>query len=309
LPRRIVALMHPRSPRHTWDGKTTRRAARRLDFVKERGSVHPREVDEHFAFGTVTNYWGGSSNATTHLLDAMHYRGLLRVLRRDAGIRVYAPSSSDLFAVSSETKQARADALLALAFTLYAPLPLPSLGQLASRIRRAVPQLTRHLAVSLKRARAASPRATLDGVEWIWPEGEDPRRLSADGGSERVRLLAPFDPVVWDRRRFELFWGWAYRFEAYTPVKKRKRGYYALPLLWRDEAIGWGNLALVGSGLEVEMGYVSGRPPRDRAFKVELEAELERVRSFLGSGTLLCAGDEGGTGRVGQAADARLRRA
>ena len=49
-----------------------------------------------------------------------------------------------------------------------------------------------------------------------------------------VRLLAPFDPIVWDRRRFELLWGWPYRFEAYTPVAKRKLGYYALPLLWRD---------------------------------------------------------------------------
>ena len=59
-------------------------------IVRDRGEVHPREVDEHFALGTVTNYWGGSSSATTHLLDQMHYRGLLRVVRRDAGIRVYA---------------------------------------------------------------------------------------------------------------------------------------------------------------------------------------------------------------------------
>jgi uncharacterized protein YcaQ len=44
--------------------------------------VHPREVDNHFSHGTVTNYWGGSSNATTHLLDAMHYRGMLRVATR-----------------------------------------------------------------------------------------------------------------------------------------------------------------------------------------------------------------------------------
>ena len=38
----------------------------------------------------VTNYWGGSSNATTHLLDAMHYAGLLRIVRREKGIRIYA---------------------------------------------------------------------------------------------------------------------------------------------------------------------------------------------------------------------------
>ena len=37
-----------------------------------------------------------------------------------------------------------------------------------------------------------------------------------------VRFLAPFDPVVWDRYRFEHLWGWAYRFEAYTPPAKEK---------------------------------------------------------------------------------------
>ena len=46
-----------------------------LEFVRARGSVHPREVDEHFSHGTVKNYWGGSSNATTHLLEALHEQG------------------------------------------------------------------------------------------------------------------------------------------------------------------------------------------------------------------------------------------
>src|ERR1043166_439118 len=94
--------------------------------------------------------------------------------------------------------------------------------------------------------------------------------------------MAPFDPVVHDRTRFELFWGWTYRFEAYTPVAKRKLGYYALPLLWRDRVIGWGNLAIQDGTLTAEIGYVAGRSPREAAFKRELEAELERMRVFLG---------------------------
>src|SRR5512144_3052495 len=59
-----------------------------------------------------------------------------------------------------------------------------------------------------------------------------------------VRLLTPFDPVVWDRERFEMFWGWQYRFEAYVPAAKRRLGYYALPLLWRDRVLGWANLQM-----------------------------------------------------------------
>src|SRR3954470_128285 len=71
LPREHLALMHPRVARRAWDAATTRRAADVLAFVRERGPVHPREVDAHFAHGRVKNYWGGSSNASTHLLDAM----------------------------------------------------------------------------------------------------------------------------------------------------------------------------------------------------------------------------------------------
>jgi uncharacterized protein len=87
--------------------------------------------------------------------------------------------------------------------------------------------------------------------------------------------------VVWDRRRFELLWGWAYRFEAYTPVSKRKLGYYALPLLWRQRVLGWGNISIERGTLHTDLGYVSGRPPRDRSFKQALEAELDRMRAFL----------------------------
>jgi len=85
-----------------------------------------------------------------------------------------------------------------------------------------------------------------------------------------LRLLAPFDPVVWDRRRFELFWGWAYRFEAYTPALQRKLGYYALPLLWRDRIIGWANASVNNGELRCDLGYVVSRPPRDSLFKREL---------------------------------------
>ena len=99
---------------------------------------------------------------------------------------------------------------------------------------------------------------------------------------DEVRLLAPFDPVVWDRRRFELLWGWAYRFEAYTPAPKRKLGYYALPLLWRDRIIGWGNLSVTGGTLDASFGYTGAGKPRQRAFTGALDAEVERVREFLG---------------------------
>jgi uncharacterized protein len=61
---------------------------------------------------------------------------------------------------------------------------------------------------------AGSASPCRNGLDWYWPSEEDPEHSAP---SDAVRLLAPFDPVVWDRTRFELLWGWVYRFEAYTP--------------------------------------------------------------------------------------------
>jgi uncharacterized protein YcaQ len=274
--RRVHALMHPRERWQIPEAPRTRRH-RVAAFVRERGEVHPREVDAHFAHGTVTNYWGGSSNATTHLMEDLHYRGWLRVARRDRGIRVYA-LREPLSAAGGPSPRERVDALVDVAVNLYAPLPALSLSSVIARIRYAVPQWRRLLREALVRARTRLARATVDGIDWYWPAGERPQAATVD---ERVRLLAPFDPIVWDRRRFELLWGWPYRFEAYTPAPKRQFGYYALPMLWRDCVIGWGNLAVAAGDLHTAFGYVSGVPPRDRGFTRELDAEVERVRRFL----------------------------
>ena len=247
-----------------------------LDFVRERGVVHPQEVDKHFAHGKVTNYWGGRSNATTHLLDAMHYRGLLRVVRREAGIRLYAAYEHSPAMRDEAKRQRRLDALADVVIGIYAPMPLRGLRSVLRRLRYAVPQWEDEIAAVIQRAQGRLAHARVDGVDWYWPVEW---RTGGDA-DDSVRLLAPFDPVVWDRWRFEVLWGWTYRFEAYTPAAKRVRGYYAMPLLWRDRVIGWGNLAVKAGSLIADFGYVAG-PGRDPVFRAELEVELERLRTFL----------------------------
>lgn len=280
LPRTHQQLLHPRMGRTRWDAATTKRAQAVLDFVRERGAVHPREVDAHFAHGKVTNYWGGSSNATTHLLSGMHYRGLLRVVRRDNGVRIYAAHQQVPVPADVAARRGRLDALIDIVVGRYAPLPATSLSALVSRLRHGAPQSSRELRAALARAQQRLARTRIDGMDWYWPAGEC-ARSSYHASDDHVRLLAPFDPVVWDRGRFELFWGWAYRFEAYTPASRRKLGYYALPRLWRGEVIGWGNLAAKEKTLACELGYVAGRAPASRDFRRELEAEFARMRAFL----------------------------
>ena len=272
--------MHPRGARSSpWDSKRRKRANELLAFVREHGEVHPREVDAHFSHGSIENYWGGTSNLTTHLLDSLHYRGLLRVVRRAGGIRTYAARKVPPPVQDAKQRAARLDALADVVFQTYAPLPAASLRSVLGRLRYAAPQWRPQLKAAIERAKARLSHAEVGGHTWYWPVGE---RLEArwEGGSQGLYLLTPFDPIVWDRKRFHLFWGWEYRFEAYTPVVKRKLGYYALPLLWRDEIVAWANLTMKRGELDCQLGFLHGRPC-DPEFDRELEEELERMRGFL----------------------------
>jgi uncharacterized protein len=292
--RSVYACMHPRIVSTSRDAMVKKHGANVLAFVREKGVVHPREVDAAFAHGNTRNAWGGQSKLTTHLLDGMHYRGMLRVASRDNGIRLYAlpahepvgrPKSqrqSQSQSQSEGERDAKLDHLIDVLMAKYAPLPQRSVQPLLGRLRFAVPHWRGAFKRAIDRAKTRWHHAEIDGTIWVWPDA-----LRVDVGrdelDERVRLLAPFDPVVWDRHRFELFWGWAYRFEAYVPAAKRKLGYYALPMLWRDQVIGWANAKVSPDEgeLRVDIGYVNARAPRARAFRAELDDEISRLSMFL----------------------------
>jgi uncharacterized protein len=281
LPRRTLALLHPRGSPPSWDAWDARMQARAhevLAFVRQRGHADAKDVQAHFNHGRIKR-WGGALNVSTHLLEGLHYRGLLRVGRRVAGARVYEaidlPPQDD----SPDARLTRAGQLLDIAVQLYSPLPAASLAYLCGLLRSSISHLaaeTRHVR---EHAKSRYAHAEVDGVLWYWPHRENPM-AAQHSVDDRLRFLAPFDPVVWDRRRFQLFWGWEYKLEAYVPAHKRRMGHYAMPMLWGEQMLGWANLKVVDGCLHHELGFAGPRP-RGSAFRTALDEALQQMYDFL----------------------------
>lgn len=334
-------LLHPRRIARHWQVEDEHPHLRRaiLDHLQTHGASHPRAIDhalvEHYPRASIVNAWGGTSNATTRMLEVLHYRGLLHVTRRERGIRIYemvsprvsprvspqvSPRALRTVNASKDQEpqaerprtlspQRRADGMILLLAALYAPLPKASLIQLVGMLGdRALPRVQLHDRVASLLRRCALQSSVVDGVAYVWPAHGDGKARHDERvrepivgelivpesvvGEPSVRFLAPFDPLVWDRRRFKHLWDWDYRFEAYTPAAKRRLGYYAMPMLWDAEGdaqvIGWVNVTTLvttrGAArrkrIMVEAGYIAKRP-RGASFKREFEAEVERLERFL----------------------------
>jgi hypothetical protein len=269
VPEATWRLLHPRMTK-----RLTKTEEQVHKLVCAQARLHPRELEAHLGRKRQVNAWGSYSKATTRSLEELHYRGLLRVAGREKGIRLYQAAR-----VQSEYRAPddRLRCLILLIANILAPVPERSLRATLRHLRYSAPTLN-SVALGLKGVIDSGDLSAMEvnGVRYLWPKGD----LSQVEAPAVVRFLAPFDPLVWDRYRFEQFWGWAYRFEAYTPPAKRKMGYYALPLLWGEDVIGWVNVDKTGTAVKVKSGFVRSKPT-SRAFRSAYDDEVDRMKEFL----------------------------
>ncbi|MEJ0019278.1 MAG: crosslink repair DNA glycosylase YcaQ family protein [Acetobacteraceae bacterium] len=276
MPRETFRLLHPRGMPEgagRW-GVPDELASAVLAFVRDQGPTHPADLAERFGRERAVNGWGGFSKATTQAMQSLHYYGLLRVAGRRDGIRIYEAATPHPEPLAPEE---RSRCIVRLVVGILAPIAEAGLASTFGLLGRGAPGLGGWRAALASLVEAGEMASgEVDGERYFWPADATARR----GSPAAVRLLAPFDPLVWERRRFEHLWGWEYRFEAYTRPEQRRFGYYAMPLLWGYDVIGWANVGLTGGKLDAQLGFIGARP-KDPAFRRGLDAELAAMESFL----------------------------
>jgi uncharacterized protein YcaQ len=241
----LQATMQRRSRRPgPWSGRLTPRekvlAEHLLAEIAARGPLGSEDfADERKA----RRVWG-AANLVKATLQKLFFHGRLLIAQRvnhrrryDLPERVLPASILTAPAPTSEQTE-RWLALLKLRQRRLTPLKREELRLVVADVQRVI--ITDLAAATrcppLYCLRKDAP--LLEALSAAAAPADPAERLISNRHPEMPRLLAPLDPLIYDRRVTAALWDFEYTWEVYTPPAKRVRGYYALPVLKGTELIG-----------------------------------------------------------------------
>jgi uncharacterized protein YcaQ len=205
-----------------------------LARIRRDGPLTIRDIDDDVLVEK-EHLWA-SRKPSKRALQLAFYRGLVTVSQRAGMLKTYELASRHFGWESPPRPASEREVLnyrLDRALRSQGVVSLDSVCYLHARLKPAI----RGLIEARVRRKELVP-VVLEGAEkldhWARPEALEP---AFEPTQEMVHILSPFDPLMHQRKRVHLFFGYEHRFEAYLPKDRRLYGYFALPVLVGDEIV------------------------------------------------------------------------
>lgn len=251
-------------------------------FAPVRGAGEARRV--------VDWHWAPTAEGRA-ILEALFESGRVAIARRDGSKRTFDLVERVYPAALLEERRSERDSLRHKLLSRYRGVGLMGEGA-ASELVHGVGDATvrrelREELVAEGKLLAVEVQG-LRGLRFVLPEERGLLAATARAGrrAAEVTVLAPLDPLCWDRRLLRDLFAFDYLWEVYTPEHKRVHGYYVMPLLYGDRMVGRieprfdrRRATLEVLGLWFEDGF----DPLGGAFVRALERALEALRCFVGA--------------------------
>lgn len=266
-----------RAEGHPWWGSGHTQADEILARIRDLGPSTARQLDDGQTRSKEN--WGWNWSDAKRALEYLFLAGDLAVAGRTSQFeRIYDLPERVLPAeVLRQPAWPAADAHLALVRRASRALGVASATCLADYYRLRVADAKKAIATLVESGELLPAR--VEG--WAKPtylhaDARLPRKAGARA------LLAPFDPLIWERDRTESLFGFRYRIGIYTPAAQREHGYYVLPFLLGDRLVARVDLKADRSAsvLRVQASFAEEDAPPDTA--AELAVALRGMAAWLG---------------------------
>jgi uncharacterized protein len=249
-----------------------------LRLLRKDGALTIRDIDDDVLVDK-EHPWA-SRKPSKRALQLAFYTGVVTISERNGMLKTYQLTERhfgwDRPPKSASTKEL-ANYLLDRGLRAQGLVSLDSICHLDAPRKPTI----RRLIESRVRRNELVPVALEGAVRqehWVRP---DVLEILGDSASEMVHILSPFDPLIIQRKRTELFFGYGHRFEAYVPKDKRVFGYFALPVLVGDHIVAAIDLKTDRRKRELlvqKWNWIGKRPRKD--LKRRIEEELHRFKRF-----------------------------